>query len=172
MPLHFETIELTELALKLNGAHLVLIVDDEVRIADTLSAILKRSGFRTMVAYDGASALKITEATPPNLLLSDVVMPGLGGVDLALAVRQSIPACKILLFSGQAATVDLLGAAREAGQTFTILEKPLHPTVLLALIAKLLDGEEPSEQNTGSCPGTLESVHGRDQVLAARQGIA
>ena len=169
MPLHFETIELTELALKMNDARLVLIVDDEVRIADTLSAILKRSGFRTMVAYDGASALKITEATPPNLLLSDVVMPGLGGVDLALAVRQSIPACKILLFSGQAATMDLLAAAREAGQTFTILEKPLHPTVLLAWIAKILDGQGSDEKNTGNRPRTLELVtDGIESLRAAK----
>jgi DNA-binding NtrC family response regulator len=157
MPQYFETIELKELALKLNSAHLVLIVDDEVRIADTLAAILSRSGFRTMVAYDGASALEIIQATPPDLLLSDVVMPGLGGVDLALAVRQSIPACKILLFSGQAATMDLLAAAREAGQTFTILEKPLHPTTLLAWIAKLLDADDSSEQNPDGSPRPLES---------------
>ena len=59
MTLHFETIELKELALKLNSARLVLIVDDEVRIADTLAAILTHSGFKTMVAYDAASALEI-----------------------------------------------------------------------------------------------------------------
>jgi DNA-binding NtrC family response regulator len=162
MALHFETIDLKESALKRNDARLVLIVDDEVRIADTLAAILTQSGFRTIVAYDGASALEIAQATSPNLLLSDVVMPGLSGVDLALAVRQTIPGCKILLFSGQAPTMDLLGPARDAGDTFTILAKPLHPTKLLACVAKLFEVDDSSEQNTCGLPRTLESKNGRD----------
>jgi DNA-binding NtrC family response regulator len=139
MALHFETIDLKELALKLNDTRLVLIVDDEVRIADTLAAILRQSGFRTMVAYDAESALKIAQATPPDLLLSDVVMTGMSGVDLALTVRQTMPKCKILLFSGQAATMDLLAAARDAGESFTILATPLHPTKLRAWVAKILE---------------------------------
>jgi DNA-binding NtrC family response regulator len=154
MPMHFETIELKELTLKLNDTRLVLIVDDEVRIADTLAAILKRSGFRTMVAYDAESALELARATPPDLLLSDVVMPGLCGVELALAVRQTIPGCKILLFSGQAETMDLLGAARDAGETFTILAKPLHPTKLLSWVAKLLEVDDAREY----APTVCESV--------------
>jgi DNA-binding NtrC family response regulator len=172
MTLHFETIDLEELALKLNDARLVLIVDDEVRIADTLAAILRRSGFRTMVAYDATTALKIARATPPDLLLSDVVMPELSGVDLAFAVRQTIPKCKILLFSGQAATMDLLGAARDAGQTFTILAKPMHPTKLLAWVAKVLDVDGLSGPNTCSLPRTLESRDGRDYSPTMRESIA
>jgi DNA-binding NtrC family response regulator len=162
MAMHFETIELRELTFKINSARLVLIVDDEVRIADTLAAILRCSGYKTVVAYDAESALEIVQVTPPDLLLSDVVMPGLSGVDLALAVRQMIPGCKILLFSGQAGTIDLLAAARAAGQTFTVLAKPLHPTKLLAWIAKLLDADDLSEQNTWSLPRTLESENERD----------
>ncbi len=158
MAMHFETIELKELALKLNDARLVLIVDDEVRIADTLAVILRRSGFRTMVAYDAESAFKLAQATPPDLLLSDVVMPGSSGVDLALAVHQMSPRCKILLFSGQAATMDLLGAYRNAGQTFTILAKPLHPTKLLAWVAKLLEENDSSEENRSSRPQILERI--------------
>jgi DNA-binding NtrC family response regulator len=172
MTLHFETIDLEELALKLNDARLVLIVDDEVRIADTLAAILRRSGFRTMVAYDATTALNIAQATPPDLLLSDVVMPGLSGVDLALAVRQTIPKCQILLFSGQAATMDLLGAARDAGQTFTILAKPLHPTKLLAWVAKVLEADGLSEANPRSLPRTLESRDGRDYAPTVLESIA
>jgi DNA-binding NtrC family response regulator len=172
MTLHFETIDLEELALKLNDARLVLIVDDEVRIADTLAAILRRSGFRTMVAYDATTALNIAQATPPDLLLSDVVMPGLSGVDLALAVRQTIPKCKILLFSGQAATMDLLAAARDAGQTFTILAKPLHPTKLLAWVAKVLEVDGLSEANPRSLPRTLESRDGRDYAPTVLESIA
>jgi DNA-binding response OmpR family regulator len=141
MAMHFETIALEGLAVKLNRTRLVLIADDEVTIADTLAVILGRAGFRTMVAYDGTSALRMCQVTPPDLLISDVMMPGLNGVELALAIQQTIPRCKILLFSGQAATMDLLGVARAAGRSFTILAKPLHPTTLLAWASKALEEE-------------------------------
>src|ERR1700760_4909339 len=87
---------------------LVLVVDDERIIADTLSIILSRSGFSTMTAYEGDTALKLAMANPPQLLISDVMMPGITGVELAIALTAAIPNCKVLLFSGQAATVDLL----------------------------------------------------------------
>jgi DNA-binding response OmpR family regulator len=62
----------------------------------------------------------------------------MNGIDLALAIRHTLPKCKILLFSGQASTKDLLGTARDAGQDFTILAKPLHPTELLARVSDTL----------------------------------
>jgi CheY-like chemotaxis protein len=65
-------------------------------------------------------------------------MPGMSGIDLAIAIRQAVPDCKVLLFSGQAATADLLADAREAGHNFTTLEKPIHPKDLLAYISESL----------------------------------
>jgi DNA-binding response OmpR family regulator len=121
----------------------VLIVDDERIIADTLSMILSRSGFAVLTAYDGQSALELARIIPPELLLTDVMMaPGMNGVELATAVAETVPDCKILLFSGQAATVDLLADARDTGHNFTLLTKPLHPTELLARIAAALEVRE------------------------------
>jgi CheY-like chemotaxis protein len=117
---------------------LVLVVDDERIIADTLSIILARSGFSTMTAYDGLSGLEIARSARPDLVISDVMMPGITGVELAITLTQIIPACKILLFSGQAATVDLLEKAREAGHTFTTLTKPVHPTDMLKRVSDCL----------------------------------
>jgi DNA-binding NtrC family response regulator len=113
----------------------VLIVDDERVIADTLSIILSRSGFSTMTAYDGESALELARAVYPDLLISDVVMPEMTGVELAIAVTETVPGCKVLLFSGQATTVDLLEKARHCGHDFTILTKPVHPTDMLRRIS-------------------------------------
>lgn len=143
--MNFETIRLEDLpsvARLLPSAPprpMVLVVDDEIVIADTRALILEYSGFATMVAYDPKSALEMANATPPDLLLTDVVMPGMNGVDLAIAVRQIIPNCEILLFSGQASSAALLDAARLAGHEFTILTKPLHPTELLARISAALE---------------------------------
>ncbi|WP_158942507.1 response regulator [Granulicella sp. S190] len=116
----------------------VLIVDDERIIADTLSTILSRSGFSTLTAYDGIAGLEIAHSAAPDLIISDVVMPGMTGVELAITVTQTIPTCKILLFSGQAATVDLLEEARSAGHNFTTLSKPVHPTDMLKRVSECL----------------------------------
>jgi CheY-like chemotaxis protein len=142
--LKFQVVPLTEVAredevvLRDKSRPVVLIVDDEKVIADTLSMILSKSGFTTMTAYDGISALEIAAAIAPDLIISDVVMPGMTGVELAIAVTQTLPSCKILLFSGQAATLDLLKEARRAGHDFTTLTKPVHPTDMLKRISECL----------------------------------
>lgn len=118
----------------------VLVVDDERVIADTLSTILRKSGFATRTAYDASSALEIAKEVSPALLISDVVMPGMSGVELAITLTHDQPECKVLLFSGQAATVDLLAEAREAGHNFTTLTKPVHPTDMLRHISECLVG--------------------------------
>jgi CheY-like chemotaxis protein len=122
----------------------VLVVDDEKVIADTLSMILSRSGFSTMTAYDGITALELARELSPDLLISDVVMPGMTGVELAIKVTQTIPGCKVLLFSGQAATVNLLEKARHAGYDFTALTKPIHPTDMLRRISESLATPNPN----------------------------
>jgi DNA-binding response OmpR family regulator len=109
----------------------VLIVDDERVIADTLTAIFNNNGFAALTAYDGKSALELASLIPPDLLITDVMMPGMNGIDLAIAVEALLPDCKILLFSGQASTTDLLARARTLGHDFTTLSKPVHPTELL-----------------------------------------
>jgi DNA-binding NtrC family response regulator len=124
--------------LPVKDAPVVLIVDDEKVIADTLSIILTHAGFITMTAYDGETALRIANAITPALLISDVVMPGITGVELAIMLTQSIPELKVLLFSGQASTVDLLEKARRGGHHFTALTKPVHPTDMLRRISESL----------------------------------
>jgi CheY-like chemotaxis protein len=142
--LKFEVVPLSKVfeesvdALTEKDQHVVLVVDDERIIADTLSIILTKSGFSVMTAYDGMSALELAANRAPDLLISDVMMPGMTGVELAIAMTQTIPACKVLLFSGQAATVDLLEKSRAAGHEFTALTKPVHPTVLLKHISACL----------------------------------
>lgn len=118
----------------------VLIVDDERIIADSLAAILKSKGLAPLVAYNGESALEIASISPPQLLISDVVMPGMTGIQLAIALTRAVPDCKVLLFSGQAATAGLLADAYAGGHTFTILSKPIHPKELLARISECLVG--------------------------------
>jgi CheY-like chemotaxis protein len=116
----------------------VLVVDDESVIADTVSAILSRSGYASMTAYDAEEALETALQTPPEMLITDVILPGMNGIELAITVRRIFPDCKILLFSGQAAAADLLAPARAEGHRFTLLSKPIHPKELLARVMESL----------------------------------
>jgi CheY-like chemotaxis protein len=110
----------------------VLVADDERVIADTLAMILNNSGFQARVAYSGEKALELASEYRPDMLISDVIMGGLNGIDAAIKIRDLLPSIKILLFSGQAATADLLEKARAQGYEFEILAKPVHPQDLLA----------------------------------------
>ncbi len=110
----------------------VLIVDDEPCIADTLSAILRQFGYQARAAYDAAGALAACESNTPDLVISDVAMPGMNGIELAIRLRRCYPGCKILLFSGTASTTDLLESARSQGYDFELMAKPVHPSDLLA----------------------------------------
>ncbi len=116
----------------------VLVVDDEVVIADTLTTILAQHGIAAMTAYDGFGALEIARVIPPDLLLADVVMPGMSGIDLAIEIQKDVPDCSILLFSGQAATTGLLAKAGKAWCDFEVLLKPIHPQKLVQVIFERL----------------------------------
>lgn len=110
----------------------VLVADDERVIADTLAMILNQSGFEARAVYSGERALEEAPTFQPNMLISDVIMADLNGIDAAIRIREILPTIKILLFSGQAATADLLEKARGEGYEFEILAKPVHPQDLLS----------------------------------------
>lgn len=122
-------------------AHLprVLVVDDESIIADTLVLILNKSGFDATAAYSGEQALEMASAVDPELLISDVGMRGIDGIETAIRFRNLLPACNVVLFSGQAHAADLLHDARERGYAFELLKKPVDPAVLLNYIHSLFD---------------------------------
>ncbi len=112
----------------------VFVVDDEFVIATTLATILQRSGFDAVSFTDPLKALRTAQVKAPDLLISDVVMPEMSGIDLAVAIQKATPNCRVLLFSGQAVTANLLEAARVRGHEFEVLAKPIHPTEFLKRI--------------------------------------
>jgi CheY-like chemotaxis protein len=110
----------------------VLVADDEQVIANTLAIILNQAGFEARAVFSGEKAVEEIDSFKPDMLISDVIMTGMTGIETAIIARNRLPNCKILLFSGQAATADLLEKARADGHEFEILAKPVHPTDLLA----------------------------------------
>jgi len=125
------------------GGELILVVEDNARLRAISVETLRRAGYRTVEAEDGATALEALEANPRiRLLFSDVAMPGgINGIELAEQSTRRRPELKVLLtsgFTGQAlADQGRLGPGRE------LLDKPFRAAVLLRRIGLLLgkDGE-------------------------------
>jgi DNA-binding response OmpR family regulator len=115
----------------------IFVVDDEPIISKSLAAILNHAGFDARAFEDGPTAVTAAEEKSPDLLITDVVMPIMTGIELGIVFRNRWPECKILLFSGQASTADLLASASQQGYDFEVLAKPIHPKDLLAKLVSL-----------------------------------
>lgn len=114
----------------------VLVVDDETVIADTLAVILKKSGYNAISVYDAESALEAAMETPPEVLISDIVLPGMNGIELAVRLQRIFPDCKMILSSGQSASKHLLAMAGDAAHQFEFLHKPVRPEILLENVSR------------------------------------
>jgi len=115
----------------------IMIVDDERVIADTLTAILQSSGYSVSTAYGAESALAELSVATPDLMITDVCMPGMNGIELAIEVCRKYPQCRVLLLSGHASSTSLLAEARARGFNFQLLSKPIHPRDLIAQVEQL-----------------------------------
>jgi CheY-like chemotaxis protein len=117
----------------------IFVVDDEPVIASTLAAILQMNGFSAKFFTCPLDALAAARLKGPDLLISDVAMPDISGIELAIQMKAQYPKCKVLLFSGQAATTDLLEDARAQGHDFDLLQKPVPPAEFLLQVGKMVN---------------------------------
>lgn len=116
----------------------VLIVEDEAAVRNLVRAVLERKGYAVLVAPDGAAALELVEkhAGVIDVLLTDVVMPGMSGCDLAVLVTARRPKVKVIFMSGYTAGITTkLGA--EGGPAF--LSKPFNEQALTVKLREMLD---------------------------------
>ena len=132
-------VDQAEMFRKTSGSELqrVLVVDDERLIADTIAAILNANGFEAFEAYNGEEALDVARKFQPDIVLSDVLMPRMSGVELGIKISLEFPGTRIFLFSGQAATSELMRKAQDDGYTFELFSKPIHPEELIAKLRGL-----------------------------------
>jgi DNA-binding NtrC family response regulator len=112
----------------------ILVVDGESVAADNLAEVLRQNGYASETAYEWNGALQKALISPPDLVITDVVLPGVSGVQLAVTIKRAYPDCKILLYSGQASTPELIRSPHWAPYDFTLLSKPVRPKDLLALV--------------------------------------
>jgi DNA-binding NtrC family response regulator len=115
----------------------VFIVDDEMSIAKMMSVVLQMNLFDAVPYDDPQQALEDARVAPPDYLISDIMMKGMTGIELATAIRRELSGCKILLFSGQLDAPQMVQEARSSGFDFPFLQKPIHPTDLVAVLRSL-----------------------------------
>lgn len=122
----------------------VLVADDEETIASTLATILDLSGYEVCAVYGGEAALKLLDLFKPDLLITDVSMPGVTGIELASVAQSTLPRCKVLLFTGHAGLHGLLRAADQENLPYDVLMKPVRPEDLLAKLKATMGNSSPA----------------------------
>lgn len=116
---------------------LTFVVDDDEQIAKMLAVILQMHFFNAMPFFGPEAALEAARQEAPDFLISDVVMPGMDGIELAIAMRGLAPNCKVLLFSGQVGAHALIEEAKLRGHDFGLVEKPIEPKLLVEALQQL-----------------------------------
>ena len=119
----------------------VLAVDDEFIIASTWAQILRMSGFEADWATSGEEAIRRARRKRPDVLLSDVLMQGMNGIETAEQILKLYPECRVVLISGHAGTARSLTEDYPGKPEFEILRKPIHPLVLLEKIRESVQPE-------------------------------
>ena len=117
---------------------LILIADDEPIVAHTMVEILNAEGFDAISVSDGAAAVRWAREARPDIVICDVIMPTLNGIEAAKQIKGLLPEAHIILFSGQATAAVLVEKAAVEGYKFEVLAKPIKPNILIGIIAQLL----------------------------------
>ena len=115
---------------------LVLVVDDESLICRTVVEILRSEGYDAIAVMDGAAAVECASRTEPEILLVDVMMPGMSGIEAAKQIREAFPSIRVICFSGHASSSQLIREAQDQGHDFEFVTKPIRPEALIKAIRK------------------------------------
>lgn len=132
----------------------VLIVDDEKNIRLTLSQAIESLGFRTDTAADGGEALAKLEKENFGLLLLDLRMPGMGGMEVLSRVRELRPDIRVIIVTAYG-TVDLAVEAIRLGAA-DFIQKPFEPHEIRAIVLRMLNREKLDEQKVVDYATALE----------------
>ena len=132
----------------------ILVVDDEVTILDSLSGILSDEGFEVLTASNGYEALKIIEEESPDLVLLDIWMPGIDGIETLGEIKRTNPFLQVVIISGHG-TIETAVKATKLG-AYDFIEKPLSIEKVVVTINNALNFRQLEEENRFLRKKTLE----------------
>jgi two-component system nitrogen regulation response regulator NtrX len=151
----------------------ILIVDDEPSILQSLSGLLSDEGFEVLTAANGYEALKIVNTEFPDLVLLDIWMPGIDGIETLKEIKKDNPYIQIIIISGHG-TIETAVKATKLG-AFDLIEKPLSIDKIIVAINNALNFRRLEEENKYLRKKTLEkhSITGNSPpVVALKKQIA
>jgi DNA-binding NtrC family response regulator len=122
----------------------VLLVDDEEEFITTLSERLNLRGIKARMAFGGEEAVRQIETDPPDVMVLDVMMPGLGGLGVLDYVKRNYPQVQVILLTGQASTRNGIEGMRLGA--FDYLMKPLNIDELIDKMRKAFEERGQSER--------------------------
>jgi two-component system nitrogen regulation response regulator NtrX len=132
----------------------VLIVDDEPSILQTLSGLLSDEGFEVSTAVNGYEALKVIDSESPDLVLLDIWMPGIDGIETLQEIKKSNPHIQVIIITGHG-TIETAVRATKLG-AFDLIEKPLSIDKVIVAINNALNFRRLEEENKYLRKKTLE----------------
>ena len=151
----------------------VLIVDDEPSILQTLSGLLSDEGFEVSTAVNGYEALKIIDTESPDLVLLDIWMPGIDGIETLKEIKQDNPHIQVIIITGHG-TIETAVKATKLG-AFDLIEKPLSIDKVIVAINNALNFRRLEEENRYLRKKTLEknSINGNSpRTIDLKKNIA
>jgi len=132
----------------------ILIVDDEPSIIKTLDGILSDEGFDVVTASNGYEALKIIDTESPDLILLDIWMPGIDGIETLKEIKKDNPFIQVVMITGHG-TIETAVKATKLG-AFDFIEKPLSIDKIIVAISNALNYRRLEEENRYLRKKTIE----------------
>ena len=143
----------------------ILVVDDEASIRQSLSGLLSDEGFEILTASNGYEALKVIDAESPDLVLLDIWMPGMDGIETLKEIKKESPYIQVIIITGHG-TIETAVQATKLG-AFDFIEKPLSIDKVIVAINNALNFRRLEEENKYLRKKTLErhSINGNSPAV-------
>lgn len=137
----------------------ILLIEDDVKLTELLDIYLSRNGYQVAIGHTGHDAQRLIEEVNPDLLILDLMLPGMDGLSICRAVRASFHG-KILILTASDDDMDQVAALEMGADDYVC--KPLHPRVLLARIRMLLRRQDEAQLSNMDGPANAANQPTRD----------
>ena len=155
------------LKLKIMRNFKILIVEDEPSISEAVEAYIKRAGYDTLTAFDGQEALKLWQEQQPDLIVLDLMLPKLNGVDVCKIIRAENSQVPIIMLTAKSSDADVVNGLDSGANDY--VSKPFSMRVLLARIrAQLRQGDLNSGESNLNNNNIIKCAGGRIEVDKSR----